>query len=85
MLSSVEKEVIDQLMDEGPILCGLLDKSVVQRLLSRGLVYLNVPVNPEDFVFGILNYGFFKLSLFKFDSFVFSTNFGWLCNEQGSG
>jgi hypothetical protein len=47
----VEKEVIDRLMDEGSILCGLLDKSIVQRLLSRGLVYLDVPVNSDDFVF----------------------------------
>ena len=43
--------MIDRLMDEGSILCGLLDKSIVQRLLSRGLVYLDVPVNADDFVF----------------------------------
>jgi hypothetical protein len=53
MLTSVEKELIDKLMDEGPILCGLLDIEIVQRLLSRGLVYLDVPANSADFVFGL--------------------------------
>uniref|UniRef100_A0A914NN88 Protein FAM91A1 n=1 Tax=Meloidogyne incognita TaxID=6306 RepID=A0A914NN88_MELIC len=51
LLSSVEKEVIDKLMDEGTQLCGLLDKNVIQRLLSRGLAYLEVPIHPEDCVY----------------------------------
>lgn len=48
----MEKEVIDKLMDEGTQLCGLLDKNVIQRLLSRGLAYLEVPIHPEDCVYG---------------------------------
>uniref|UniRef100_A0A915DD68 FAM91 N-terminal domain-containing protein n=1 Tax=Ditylenchus dipsaci TaxID=166011 RepID=A0A915DD68_9BILA len=51
LLSSVEKEVIDRLVDYGPILCGLLDKNIVLRLISRGLVYLDVPIKSEDYVF----------------------------------
>ncbi|KAL7077601.1 hypothetical protein ACQ4LE_002842 [Meloidogyne hapla] len=51
LLSSVEKEVIDKLMDEGTQLCGLLDKNIIQRLLSRGLAYLEVPIHPEDCVY----------------------------------
>ena len=52
MLASIEKEIIDRLMDNGPVLCGLLDRGVVQRLLSRGLVYIDVPIHDDDYVYG---------------------------------
>ncbi|KAI1722569.1 protein FAM91A1 [Ditylenchus destructor] len=51
LLTSVEKEVIDRLVDYGPVLCGSLDKNVVQRLINRGLVYLDVPIKSDDYVY----------------------------------
>ncbi|KAL3097611.1 hypothetical protein niasHT_023411 [Heterodera trifolii] len=51
-LSSPEQQIIDRLLDEGSVCCGLLDKAIVLRLLSRGLVYLEVPIGSDDYVFG---------------------------------
>ncbi|KAL3094868.1 hypothetical protein niasHS_006163 [Heterodera schachtii] len=51
MLSSPEQQIIDRLLDEGSVCCGLLDKAIVLRLLSRGLVYLEVPIGSDDYVF----------------------------------
>lgn len=47
-----EKEIIDKLVDGYPLLCGLLDKKVIQNLFSRGLIYFDVPVNDDDYVYG---------------------------------
>jgi FAM91 N-terminus/FAM91 C-terminus len=47
----VEKEIVDKLMDCGPMECGLFDREVVMRLISRGLVYLDVPIRAEDVPF----------------------------------
>ncbi|KAL3099122.1 hypothetical protein niasHT_025566 [Heterodera trifolii] len=50
-LTSPEQQIINRLLDEGSICCGLLDKGIVLRLLSRGLVYLEVPIGSDDYVF----------------------------------
>ncbi|KAH7727587.1 Zinc fingerC2H2 type family protein [Aphelenchoides avenae] len=67
MLAPAEKEVVDTLVDKGPqskcfplllslnnvtlLACGLLDKSVCRTLFHRGLVYLEVPVYSDDYVY----------------------------------
>ena len=48
----MEKQLIDRLLDERQLTCGLLDKIIVQRLLGRGLVYLDVPIKSDDYIFG---------------------------------
>ncbi|MFH4977055.1 hypothetical protein AB6A40_003764 [Gnathostoma spinigerum] len=51
LLSKGEKDVLDIILDEGPQLCGTLDAFLVQSLYRRGLAYLDVPVNDNDFIF----------------------------------
>lgn len=69
----MEKELIDRLMDEGPILCGLLDKGIVQRLLSRGLVYIDVPINSNDYVYGLkIKNNFLKTLTFQYQHWMVS-------------
>lgn len=46
---------VDRLVDFGPLACGLLDKALIVRLISRGLVYLDVPVKNEDYIYGSIN------------------------------
>lgn len=48
----MEKEIVDRLVDYGPVLCGQLDKSIIVRLISRGLVYLDVPIKNDDYIYG---------------------------------
>lgn len=66
LLTPAEKEVVDTLVDKGPqskrataesnrlrfLACGLLDKNVCKTLFHRGLVYLEVPVYSDDYVYG---------------------------------
>lgn len=53
LLSSVERELVDLLVDFGPIVCGLQDKAIVIRLINRGLVYLDVPIKNDDYIYGL--------------------------------
>jgi len=50
-LSPQEKEIIDKLLDSGPMVCGLIDKSIVRNLYNKGLVYLDVPITNLDYVY----------------------------------
>ncbi|KAI6218076.1 Protein FAM91A1 [Aphelenchoides besseyi] len=50
-LALQEKEVLDRLLEGFPLLCGLLEKQSVCSLYNRGLVYLEVPVSDEDYVY----------------------------------
>ncbi|KHN72546.1 Protein FAM91A1 [Toxocara canis] len=51
LLPKDEKDLLDMLLDEGPQLAGTLDASLVQSVYNRGLTYLDVPVNDDDFIF----------------------------------
>ncbi|CAI2345106.1 unnamed protein product [Caenorhabditis sp. 36 PRJEB53466] len=50
-LSGDEKQVIDQLLDNGAVAAGLLKHSVVTSLYDRGLIYFDVPVDPNDHIY----------------------------------
>ncbi|KAK0426397.1 hypothetical protein QR680_009687 [Steinernema hermaphroditum] len=50
-LSRIEKDIIDMLLDEGPQICGTLDSAVIQSLHQKGLVYFEVPVYDDDYVY----------------------------------
>lgn len=50
-LSPDEKDVIDRLLDVGATPAGLLKQSVVTSLYDRGLIYFNVPVDENDYVY----------------------------------
>lgn len=39
-------------MDFGPITCCEIDKSILVKLISRGLVYLDVPIKDDDYFYG---------------------------------
>lgn len=45
-----EKLLIDKLIDSGGSMIGLLDKSHVVSLYSKGLAYLSVPVSDTDYI-----------------------------------
>jgi hypothetical protein len=34
-----------------PIVCGLIDKNIIYSLNARGLVYFDVPIADEDYVY----------------------------------
>lgn len=63
LLSKDEKDLLDMLIDEGAQLVGTLDAKLVQRLYNRGLTYLEVPVNDDDYIYGTI------LLTFIFQSF----------------
>ena len=44
--------LIDRLIDEGPQLAGTLELSQVHLLSHAGLVYFDVPVSDNDYVYG---------------------------------
>eukprot|EP01113_Clastostelium_recurvatum_P032633 TRINITY_DN4219_c0_g1_i6.p1 TRINITY_DN4219_c0_g1~~TRINITY_DN4219_c0_g1_i6.p1 ORF type:complete len:867 (+),score=237.19 TRINITY_DN4219_c0_g1_i6:26-2626(+) len=46
--SDMEHATIDLLIDRGPRQAGELDKETVKSLVSRGLIYFQVPVNNQD-------------------------------------
>ncbi|CAD5208897.1 unnamed protein product [Bursaphelenchus xylophilus] len=46
-----EKEIIDKLVDGLPLIAGLLNKTSILSLFNRGLVYFDVPVNDDDYVY----------------------------------
>lgn len=49
-LSPEEKDIIDRLIIF-PIVCGLIDKRVIYSLHSRGLVYFDIPISDDDYVY----------------------------------
>ncbi|CAB3408071.1 unnamed protein product [Caenorhabditis bovis] len=51
ILSEEEKEVIDMLLDSGPTESGTLPHTVVTTLFNRGLIYFDVPVYENDYVY----------------------------------
>uniref|UniRef100_A0AC34FAU9 Protein FAM91A1 n=1 Tax=Panagrolaimus sp. ES5 TaxID=591445 RepID=A0AC34FAU9_9BILA len=51
VLTPIEKEVIDKLLDTGPIICGTVDKDLVRSLYNKGLVYFEVPITNVDYVY----------------------------------
>ncbi|CAI5438115.1 unnamed protein product [Caenorhabditis angaria] len=50
-LPEEEKQTIDNLLDSGPYSSGLLKYSTVISLFNRGLIYFDVPVNENDYVY----------------------------------
>ncbi|KAI6229034.1 Protein FAM91A1 [Aphelenchoides fujianensis] len=50
-LEPQEKEILDRLLEGFPILCGLLEKQCVCSLYRRGLLYFDVPISDEDYVY----------------------------------
>lgn len=53
LLNRDEKDLLDMLIDEGAQLVGTLDAKLVQKLYNRGLAYLEVPINDDDYIYGI--------------------------------
>ncbi|VDO37350.1 unnamed protein product [Onchocerca flexuosa] len=51
LLNKDEKDLLDMLIDEGAQLVGTLDAKLVQKLYNRGLAYLEVPVNDDDYIY----------------------------------
>ncbi|EYB82835.1 hypothetical protein Y032_0349g3190 [Ancylostoma ceylanicum] len=51
VLSEDERRIVDCLLDEGPQAAGLLPVPVVNSLLDRGLIYIDVPVVESDYVY----------------------------------
>ncbi|KAK6011500.1 zinc finger, C2H2 type [Ostertagia ostertagi] len=51
VLTEDERRVVDTILDEGPQQAGFLPVPVVQSLLNRGLVYVDVPVEEFDYVY----------------------------------
>ncbi|XGW23868.1 hypothetical protein V3C99_005798 [Haemonchus contortus] len=51
LLTDDERRVVDSILDEGPQPAGYLPVPVIQSLLNRGLVYLDVPVEEYDYVY----------------------------------
>ncbi|KAK6725916.1 hypothetical protein RB195_004313 [Necator americanus] len=51
VLTEDERRIVDCLLDEGPQAAGLLPVPVVNTLLDRGLIYLDVPVVESDYVY----------------------------------
>uniref|UniRef100_A0A0R3S6N3 Zinc finger and BTB domain-containing protein 14 n=1 Tax=Elaeophora elaphi TaxID=1147741 RepID=A0A0R3S6N3_9BILA len=51
LLNRDEKDLLDMLIDEGAQLVGTLDAKLVQKLYNRGLAYLEVPVNDDDYIY----------------------------------
>lgn len=49
-LDPTERDIIDRLI-VFPIVCGLLDKRIIYSLHARGLVYFDVPISDEDYVY----------------------------------
>lgn len=47
-LKHSEKEIIDDLIDKGPLTAGNLDYELVQSLYRKGLIYLDVPISGTD-------------------------------------
>lgn len=50
--TELEHKTIDLLIDAGPKFAGELNKSVVKKLVSRGLVYVDVPISDDDQISG---------------------------------
>jgi hypothetical protein len=48
----MEHVTIDMLIDTGPKQAGELDKGIVKALYNKGLIYLDVPVNNDDYISG---------------------------------
>uniref|UniRef100_A0A915Q1R1 Protein FAM91A1 n=1 Tax=Setaria digitata TaxID=48799 RepID=A0A915Q1R1_9BILA len=51
LLNKDEKDLLDMLIDEGAQLVGTLDAKLVQKLYNRGLAYLEVPINDDDYIY----------------------------------
>lgn len=50
--TDLEHGVIDTLIDSGPKQAGEMDKNTVHSLHQRGLIYLDVPINFNDYISG---------------------------------
>uniref|UniRef100_A0A0N4ZMG2 BTB domain-containing protein n=1 Tax=Parastrongyloides trichosuri TaxID=131310 RepID=A0A0N4ZMG2_PARTI len=51
VLVKKERDVMDLILDGGSQLAGTLDKSVLQTLYQKGMIYLSVPIQNEDYVY----------------------------------
>jgi hypothetical protein len=52
MCNAAEHRAVDTLIDCGPQKAGQLELKVVQGLYSKGLVYMEVPINDDDYIAG---------------------------------
>uniref|UniRef100_T1J6S9 FAM91 N-terminal domain-containing protein n=1 Tax=Strigamia maritima TaxID=126957 RepID=T1J6S9_STRMM len=50
MVGECEKLIIDQIIDNGAVKAGDMNSKDVHSLYAKGLVYLDVPVNDEDYI-----------------------------------
>ncbi|XP_046398087.1 protein FAM91A1 [Ischnura elegans] len=50
LVPDVEKEVIDCVIDNGPQRTGDLDFQAVHSLYKKGLIYLDVPIDDDDYI-----------------------------------
>ncbi|XP_033644653.1 protein FAM91A1-like, partial [Asterias rubens] len=73
-VSVTEKHAIDKIIDVGPQLSGTLDYYVVHKLYTKGLIYMDVPIEDDDcivvpplegFVMNRLQGDYFETLLYK--------------------
>lgn len=50
LVSEAEKRIIDQIIDNGATKAGDLESKAVYSLYRKGLVYLDVPINDDDYI-----------------------------------
>ncbi|CAJ0561444.1 unnamed protein product, partial [Mesorhabditis spiculigera] len=50
-LPALERALVDLLLDEGPQIAATQDLGLIQRLFNAGLVYFDVPVSENDYVY----------------------------------
>lgn len=50
IISTSEKQLIDQIIDEGPQCAGRLDAKSVRSLYIKGLIYMDVPIEDDDYI-----------------------------------
>ncbi|XP_065061970.1 protein FAM91A1-like [Rhopilema esculentum] len=48
MCTAIEHSVVDKLIDEGPGICGKINKEVISGLYNKGLIYFNIFVEDDD-------------------------------------
>ncbi len=51
-----EHAVIDMLIDAGPRQAGEIDKSTVHSLYTKGLVYIEVPIDDDDYIISFVTH-----------------------------
>ncbi|XP_067121180.1 protein FAM91A1 isoform X2 [Centruroides vittatus] len=50
IISASEKQLIDKIIDEGPQTAGSLEAKCVKSLYIKGLIYMDVPIEDDDYI-----------------------------------